>query len=169
MKSYYDTSIGNLEINASEKGITSIYFVPDGITDYYRVVSDHISECKKQLKEYFAGKRKKFQLSLDPKGTPFQKKVWSKVSKIPYGKTISYFEIALNFGYSAGTRVVGKANGQNPIPIIVPCHRVINKNGQLAGYAGGLERKDWLLRHENPNYTHNSWLFSQYKDIRAQH
>ena len=131
--------------------------------------NEHLKQLQKQVEEYFKGERKTFTLTLDIPGTEFQNNVWSILQKIPYGKTISYFEIALKFGYSAGTRVVGKANAQNPIPIIIPCHRVINKNGQLAGYAGGLERKDWLLRHENPNYTHNSWLFSQYKDIRAQH
>jgi methylated-DNA-[protein]-cysteine S-methyltransferase len=101
-----------------------------------------------QLADYFSGRRKTFDLELAPRGTPFQRAVWSALCAIPYGDTISYAELAHRIGKPAAVRAVGAANGANPIPVIIPCHRVIGSNGSLTGYGGGIERKQWLLAHE---------------------
>jgi methylated-DNA-[protein]-cysteine S-methyltransferase len=102
-----------------------------------------------QLGEYFAGERTAFDLPLAPRGTPFQLAVWAELTRIPYGKTVSYGEVAAALGKSPlASRAVGLANGRNPISIIVPCHRVIGADGSLTGYGWGLDRKEWLLRHE---------------------
>lgn len=101
-----------------------------------------------QLREYFAGQRRSFELELAPRGTPFQLAVWNALQRIPYGHTISYGELARRIGKPAAVRAVGAANGANPIAVIVPCHRVIGSNGALTGYGGGIERKQWLLAHE---------------------
>jgi methylated-DNA-[protein]-cysteine S-methyltransferase len=101
-----------------------------------------------QLREYFAGRRRKFDLGLAPQGTPFQIDVWNALLEIPYGATISYSELAGRIGRPKSVRAVGAANGANPIPIIIPCHRVIGANGTLTGYGGGIERKQWLLALE---------------------
>jgi methylated-DNA-[protein]-cysteine S-methyltransferase len=101
-----------------------------------------------QLIEYFNGTRTEFSLNLNPEGTKFQKKIWQFVESIPFGKTVSYLDIALLSGSEKNTRAVGLANGKNPIPIIIPCHRVIGSSGKMTGYAGGIERKKWLLIHE---------------------
>lgn len=107
-----------------------------------------ISSAKRQLDEYFQGKRKSFDLPLAPSGTQFQQKVWNALCTIPYGKTRSYKEIAAQIQNPKGCRAVGMANNRNPIMIIIPCHRVIGSNGSLVGYAGGLDIKQWLLAHE---------------------
>ncbi len=101
-----------------------------------------------QLNEYFSGKRQTFDLELAPRGTPFQLAVWNALLEVPYGDTISYAELARRIGKLAAVRAVGAANGANPIPVIIPCHRVIGSNGTLTGYGGGIERKQWLLAHE---------------------
>jgi methylated-DNA-[protein]-cysteine S-methyltransferase len=102
-----------------------------------------------QLREYFAGERTEFDLPLAPRGTPFQLAVWAELARIPYGKTVSYGEVAAALGKSLlASRAVGLANGRNPISIILPCHRVIGADGSLTGYGWGLDRKEWLLRHE---------------------
>ena len=101
-----------------------------------------------QLKEYFAGQRKTFKIRLAPKGTPFQLKVWQALRAIPYGHTASYGQIARAVGNPKAARAIGAANGQNPLSIIVPCHRVIGSNGTLVGYGGGLSTKEALLTHE---------------------
>lgn len=103
-----------------------------------------------QLNDYFSGKRKSFDLKLNPEGTPFQKRVWEALSHVPYGKTISYMELSRVLGDPLAIRAVAAANGKNPIWIIIPCHRVIGSDGSLTGYAGGLSRKKWLLNHEDP-------------------
>jgi methylated-DNA-[protein]-cysteine S-methyltransferase len=102
----------------------------------------------KQLAEYFSGKRTVFALDLAPRGTPFQLAVWNALLEIPYGDTISYAELARRIGKPSAVRAVGAANGANPIPVIIPCHRVIGSNGTLTGYGGGIERKQWLLALE---------------------
>jgi methylated-DNA-[protein]-cysteine S-methyltransferase len=102
----------------------------------------------RQLEEYFQGTRVEFDVPLALHGTDFQKQVWSELSRIPFGETVSYGEQARRLGRPAAARAVGRANGQNPISIIVPCHRVIGGNGSLTGYGGGMERKRWLLDHE---------------------
>lgn len=102
-----------------------------------------------QLTEYFAGKRKQFDLPLDLRGTGFQTQVWRALLAIPYGETCSYGELAQAIGRPTASRAVGAANGRNPISIIVPCHRVIGASGELTGYGGGMPAKQWLLGHEN--------------------
>ena len=106
------------------------------------------SQLVAQLKEYFSGKRKSFDYPLAPKGTHFQLAVWNALLAIPYGDTITYAELAQRIGRPAAVRAVGAANGANPIPVIIPCHRVIGSNGTLTGYGGGIERKQWLLALE---------------------
>ena len=105
----------------------------------------------KQLEEYFGGTRKEFDLKLNPQGTDFQKKVWNALKEIPFGKTKSYMEMARELGDPKAVRAVAAANGKNPLWIILPCHRVIGSDGDLRGYAGGLDRKKWLLNHESPH------------------
>jgi methylated-DNA-[protein]-cysteine S-methyltransferase len=108
----------------------------------------HLGEARAQLEAYFAGKLREFSLPLRPRGTAFQRRVWSALEGIPYAATSSYGEIAARIGSAGSARAVGAANGRNPIAIVVPCHRVIGANGALVGYGGGLERKTWLLQHE---------------------
>jgi methylated-DNA-[protein]-cysteine S-methyltransferase len=107
-----------------------------------------IQKAKKQVDEFFAGKRQDFDLPLKPEGSEFQRTVWDELTRIPFGKTISYGELARRIGKPEAPRAVGLANGKNPISIIVPCHRVIGASGKLTGYGGGLDRKVWLLEHE---------------------
>ena len=107
-----------------------------------------LKEAKSQLKEFFQGKRKRFTVPLEMAGTPFQKKVWKALTAIPYGQTISYRQLAKMVGKPKAARAVGNANRENPVCIVVPCHRVIATGGGIGGYAGGLARKRWLLAHE---------------------
>ena len=106
------------------------------------------TEERRQLEEYFAGARMRFDLRLAPRGTPFQQRVWNALLGVAFGRTASYGEIARAIGRPEASRAVGAANGKNPIAIIVPCHRIIGSSGALVGYAGGLPRKKWLLAHE---------------------
>ena len=112
-----------------------------------------LAEFARQLDEYFAGERVEFDLVLAPRGTPFQLEVWDQLCRIPYGETISYGELAKRVDRSGAARAVGSANGQNPIAIIVPCHRVIGADGSLTGFGGGLPWKRWLLAREQPQGT----------------
>jgi methylated-DNA-[protein]-cysteine S-methyltransferase len=107
-----------------------------------------IEQCILELDEYFNKGRKFFTIELNPSGTEFQKRVWNELLTIPFGKTVSYEALAIRIGDIKAIRAVGLANGQNPIAVIIPCHRVIGKNGDLTGYAGGIENKEWLLYHE---------------------
>jgi methylated-DNA-[protein]-cysteine S-methyltransferase len=143
---YMDSPIGTIEIKASTRGITHLVFTDQKNTPTN--TCNVLNQCKKQLNEYFSGKRKSFSLPLDSKGTDFQKSIWSALVDIPFGKTVSYGDIANVINNPKAVRAVGAANGKNPISIIVPCHRVIGSNGKLTGYAWGLERKSWLLNHE---------------------
>lgn len=104
-----------------------------------------LNEASRQLRQYFAGERREFDLPLHPAGTPFQCRVWDQLRRIPFGETISYGELARRVGNPAASRAVGAANGRNPIPIIVPCHRVIGSDGSMTGFGGGVERKRALL------------------------
>jgi methylated-DNA-[protein]-cysteine S-methyltransferase len=113
-----------------------------------RGTDDLLVEAREQLTEYFAGHLRTFDVPLAPNGTDFQRRVWSALREIPFGTTISYAELARRVSSVAAVRAVGAANGRNPIPIIVPCHRVIGSDGSLTGFGGGLPRKQWLLRHE---------------------
>lgn len=120
-------------------------------------IPNHLQEAVTQLQDYFEGKRNDFNFKLNPKGTGFQLKVWEELCKIPFGKTISYLDLAKKLGDPKVIRAAASANGKNPLWIVVPCHRVIGTDGSLTGYAGGLWRKKWLLEHENP--TNQQSLF----------
>lgn len=146
--SYLKTPIGSLEINADEQKIHSIIF-KDNIPTIIDFIENEISKLGyKQLEEYFNNKRTIFDLPLYLSGTDFQNKVWTELQQILFGKTISYLQLAKNLGDVKCIRAAGTANGKNPFAIVVPCHRVIGKDGSLTGYAGGLWRKQWLLEHE---------------------
>ncbi|MEA2462285.1 MAG: methylated-DNA-[protein]-cysteine S-methyltransferase [Acidobacteriota bacterium] len=139
----FDSPIGPLSIATDERGrLTQIHF---GERD---LESGNCDAVLAQLREYFAGGRKTFDVELAPKGTPFQLDVWNALCEIPYGDTITYAELARRIGRPAAVRAVGAANGANPIPVIVPCHRVIGTNGTLTGYGGGIDRKQFLLTLE---------------------
>lgn len=144
-----ESPLGYTKIIGDEDGIQSVTILnsEEKITD---IIPEILEDCVIQLKEYFEGLRKQFQLKLNPEGTPFQKKVWDELLKIPFGKTISYLELSKKLGDIKAIRAVANANGKNPLWIIVPCHRVIGSDGSLTGYAGGLQRKQWLLEHEGP-------------------
>lgn len=144
---YVDTNLGWLAIRATDAGITAIEFVEE--PDSRPSSNTHTAAGKLQLEEYFAGLRTEFELTLAPIGTAFQKSVWHELCKVPYGKTESYQYIADQLNNTKAVRAVGAANGKNPIAIVVPCHRIIGKNGSLTGYAGGLSRKAALLELEN--------------------
>ena len=143
----YDSSIGPLTLVASDCGLVELAF---GRKKRRDCVEDakRLAKYRKQLDEYFAGKREEFTVPLDIRGTDFQKRCWQELLKIPYGQTRSYRQIAEAVGNRNAVRAVGLANGQNPIAIIVPCHRVIASDGTLCGYGGGLDLKEELLRLE---------------------
>ena len=145
----FASPIGLLVLSASETALTGVYF-PKGRR--VRIGSAGENEIlvatKRQLTEYFAGKRTTFDVPLEAEGTPFEQRVWKLLRAIPYGTTTSYGDLARRLGDPKEARAVGAANGKNPIPIIVPCHRVVGSNGDLTGFGGGLERKRWLLEHE---------------------
>lgn len=147
---YYDTKIGKIGIEENGVAITQVSFVKGDTLE--EVLEKNETELLKkaisQIEEYFEGKRNFFDLPIEPKGTEFQKKVWNALIEIPFGETRSYGEIAKTIGNEKAARAVGMANNKNPIPIIIPCHRVIGANGKLVGYAGGLEIKERLLNVE---------------------
>lgn len=143
---FIETPIGWLKIQASDDGITAIDF--DSPPDAESESNGLTQLCKQQLQEYFAGKRERFDLPLAGRGTLFQKSVWQELTRIPFGTTCCYQDVADAIGNHKAVRAVGAANGSNPIPIIVPCHRVIGRDGSLIGFGGGLDKKEWLLRHE---------------------
>ncbi len=154
----FKTPVGYLELSSNETELISVYFV-DSSKKSSEKIPGILYSAKQQLKEYFAGTRKKFNLVLAPRGTEFQLKVWNEVLKIGYGETASYLDIANQTGSSKNTRAVGLANGKNPIPIIIPCHRIIGSNGKLTGYSGGMHKKRWLLKHELDNSDRKNLLF----------
>jgi methylated-DNA-[protein]-cysteine S-methyltransferase len=145
------TPIGPLVIDADDTGVRFVSLdgsAPPVLRATTRAAHAHVEEASRQLDEYFAGGRIDFDVALSMHGTPFQKRVWAALSDIPFGATLSYGELAERIGAPGAARAVGLANGRNPVPIIVPCHRVIGANGTLTGYGGGLDRKHWLLEHE---------------------
>ena len=144
--SYCESPVGLLKITATDTVVTSILFTDTMNGPAY--TNDVITDVQKQLKEYFNGSRKMFQIPFDQKGTAFQAKVWNLLCQIPYGKTISYSELSKQYGDLKAIRAVAAANGKNNLAIVIPCHRVIGSNATLTGYAGGLWRKKWLLDHE---------------------
>ena len=145
-----DSVIGSLFVYASESGVTAVDFEERSVEfdAISRGAMAHEERAAKQLDEYFAGLRKRFELSLDLQGTEFQLQAWRVLQDIEYGATISYAEEARRMGKPRAVRAVGSANGRNPIPIIIPCHRVVASGGGLGGYAGGLDKKTQLLRLE---------------------
>lgn len=145
-RAYYSSPIGLLVIESENDKITVANFNKAARLEEHP--TPVIEQCITQLEEYFFEGRKFFDVELDPVGSDFQRKVWNELLLIPYGKTISYEALAINVGDINSIRAVGLANGQNPIAIIIPCHRVIGKNGDLVGYGGGLDNKIWLLQHE---------------------
>lgn len=142
-KFYYKSPIGVLEIELKNDIVLGLKVVKS--CDNVSEVTGYFAQVAKQLDEYFAGKRTKFELNISPKGTEFQKKVWAELLKIPYGKTKSYQEIAEAVGKPNAQRAVGSACSKNPILLLIPCHRVIAKSGKLTGFAYGLKKKEALL------------------------
>lgn len=149
---FYQTPVGKISIADDGTSITNLYF-NDGalIKDYEQKETKLIKEAFKQLNDYFLGLRKHFDIPLSTCGTDFQKRVWEALLMIPFGQTRSYGEIAKSIGNTKAARAVGMANNRNPIPIFIPCHRVIGADGSLVGYAGGLKIKEYLLSLENVN------------------
>ncbi|MGM9988381.1 MAG: methylated-DNA--[protein]-cysteine S-methyltransferase [Bacillaceae bacterium] len=142
---YYESPIGLIKVEANEQAVTLVDFVEE---KEQTCENEIVKRTLEQLNEYFKGERKSFDVPLFFKGTPFQEKVWTELQNIPYGVTSSYKELAIKIGNEKAVRAVGSTNGKNKISIIIPCHRVIGASGKLVGYAGGLNRKEWLLHHE---------------------
>lgn len=152
---YYESPLGRLTLQANGAGLRGAWFdvqttVPDdlGVEN-----ADHpiLRQAVAEFEEYFAGKRQQFDVPVAAHGTDFQQQVWAMLRQIPFGETWTYQDLALAIDNPKAVRAVGLANGKNPISIIVPCHRVIGKNGKLTGYAGGIERKQKLLAMEKPD------------------
>lgn len=154
-EAYYQSPIGIIYIQTTDT-VNEITFAnswkgkktEEEIVSFSKHSSPLIKKCIKQLDEYFAGKRKTFDLPLSQDGTEFRQKVWNQLIGIPYGRTISYLELSKQIGNTKAIRAVGTSNSSNKICIVVPCHRVIGSNGDLIGYGGELWRKQWLLEHE---------------------
>jgi methylated-DNA-[protein]-cysteine S-methyltransferase len=161
---FLDTPVGRLLLARDETGVRQIHFagpiergpakagpyVPGGSVTAggWQHNDAAFEDVVEQLTEYFEGRRRQFDLPLAPEGTPFQQRVWNALLDIPYGETISYGQLASRIGQKSASRAVGLANGSNPLPIVIPCHRVIGANGKLTGYGGGLAIKERLLAHE---------------------
>ena len=144
----FESPIGTIEVTVNDAAaVLSVSFVDEPVSEMD--TDDACSRALGQLEEYFRGERRRFELALEPDGTEFEHKVWNQVRRIPFGATDSYGEIARRLGDPGAARAVGLANARNPIAIIVPCHRVIGSDGDLTGYAGGLDRKKWLLEMES--------------------
>jgi len=143
---YFTSPIGLIEIGVTSGALVSLIYVDQRRYDAH---PNAIVDCTfAQLGEYFAGRRRTFDIPLVLQGTDFQKRVWQQLLAIPFGQMVSYLDIARALGNPKAVRAVGAANGHNPVSIVVPCHRVVGSDGSLVGYGGGLERKEWLLRHE---------------------
>jgi methylated-DNA-[protein]-cysteine S-methyltransferase len=153
---YYKSPVGDLVIESQDDKITTVNFLKTNKGD--TTLTPVIEQCITELDEYFFEGRKFFTVDLKFNGSEFQNRVWQELINIPYGRTISYLELAIRLGDPNTIRAVGLANGQNPIAIIVPCHRVIGKNGDMVGYGGGLDKKEWLLLHEGA-FTEQLKLF----------
>ncbi len=143
---YYESPIGLIEISGTADAIHSVDFV--GRRREESCANALVEMTVRQIREYFEGNRRDFDVAMDPQGTPFQKAVWRRLLEIPYGRTASYGDIARAVGNPRAVRAVGGANGRNPIAIIVPCHRIIGSDGSMTGYGSGIWRKEWLLEHE---------------------
>jgi methylated-DNA-[protein]-cysteine S-methyltransferase len=150
--SYVESPLGDLLVTRDDDGLTGLGLPTGRYPQRVRAEWQHddaaFDDVRGELGEYFAGNRQEFTVPLRPRGSTFQRQVWHALSEIPYGETTSYGKVAASIGHPDGARAVGVANGQNPLPIIVPCHRVIGADGSLTGYGGGLDAKRWLLDHE---------------------
>ena len=147
---YYNSYLGKIVIAEENNKITDVFFENDKLEGKYIInETDVLRQAALQLEEYFHGKRKTFSLDLAPEGTDFMKKVWKELSNIPYDQTVCYKDIAIAIGNEKACRAVGMANNRNPIPIFIPCHRVIGKNGALVGYSSGVDIKVKLLELES--------------------
>lgn len=159
-----DSPVGKLVIAADDAGVRHIRFErerhPIRRTGDWQRDAARLAFVRVQLEEYFAGTRRTFDLPLAPVGSPFQLRVWEALRDIPYGRTVSYSEVARRMADPESVRAVGAANGRNPLPIVVPCHRVIGADGSLVGFGGGLPRKRWLLAHEGA-VADNADLFAR--------
>ena len=146
---YTETPIGALEICYDDEGLYHLLFADElERKDTAAQDPECVTKATKQLKEYFEGSRKEFDLPLYIQGTDFQKSVWEELKKIPYADTVSYLQLAKSMGDPNSVRAVASANSKNLFMIVIPCHRVVGANGNLVGYAGGIPRKNWLLEHE---------------------
>ena len=154
---FYDTfesPHGKMLLVATEVGVSGVYFDGQkyflGAKKEWKHDGRHapLQQAKRELREYFAGRRKRFEVALDPDGTPFQRSVWKAIASVGFGKTITYGELASRAGHPGSARAAGAATGRNPVSIIVPCHRIMGANGTLTGYAGGLDKKRALLSLE---------------------
>ncbi len=150
--SHFDSPVGRITIEGNERAVSGLHMTPHrhwrGLDPCWQQSDATFTEVRRQLAEYFAGQRQEFNVPLDLVGTPFQRRVWQELVRIPFGATISYAELAQRIGQPTAVRAVGSANGRNPVSIIVPCHRVIGADGRLTGYGGGLDKKQWLLDWE---------------------
>ena len=162
---FYHSPLGIIKITVSGGCINELIYIDDAsesLSETIQLTAEDnkvLKTCITQFDEYFSGKRKIFSLPVKQSGTIFQQKVWNELIKIPFGKTISYLQLAQQLGDAKSIRAAASANGRNKLNIVVPCHRVIGSNGTLVGYGGGLPRKKWLLDHEN-KYAHGvSLLF----------
>lgn len=152
----FDSPIGKILIIADNSGLKELRFIKrdsfinqlERTQNNFTKTEEICKQTKEELKQYFEGRLKQFTVQLSPEGTDFQKSVWKELCKIPYGKTLSYKQIAENLNNPKSCRAVGNANGKNPIPIIIPCHRVICTGGKLGGFSAGLDRKRFLLHLE---------------------
>jgi methylated-DNA-[protein]-cysteine S-methyltransferase len=155
MKLYFaQTSLGKIGIAEQNNSIVRLYFPADVIpTEIEIIETTLLSEAVSQLNAYLAGELQQFSLPLAPRGTEFMQTVWKALCAVPYGKTASYKEIATVIGNPKAVRAVGLANNKNPLPIFIPCHRIIGSNGKLVGYAGGLAMKQFLLDLENTQHA----------------
>lgn len=147
MRWVIETPVGPLSIEGRAEGLTAVTFATDTTPDAGEPPAA-LADAAAQLRAYFGGARRTFDLRLAPQGTPFQRSVWSALRGVPFGETTTYAALAASLDKPTATRAVGAANGQNPWVIVVPCHRVVGTNGHLTGYAGGIAIKRWLLDHE---------------------
>lgn len=145
---FYDTDIGKITIAEEDGYITHVLFGHENLPDSRVNETALLKDAHKQISEYLKGERRSFDLPLSPSGTEFQQRVWKALTGIPYGETVTYEDIARKVGNEKACRAVGMANNRNPISLIIPCHRVIGKNGKLTGYGGGLGIKEYLLKLE---------------------
>lgn len=150
----FDSPIGPLTVAGNAAGIAHILFASNRHEakgrEHWRHDPAPVAQAREQLLQYLHGERSRFDLPLAPQGTPFQLRVWHTLAEIPFGSTWSYLQLATRIGQPSATRAVGAANGRNPLPIVLPCHRVIGRDGSLTGFGGGLQTKAALLRLEQP-------------------